>query len=64
MLININRPAVDDLVHVKYTKSEMVHHREELEHDIAKEAMRMMGIEKGIEIISMADVPAGNALSV
>lgn len=62
MFINLNRPVVDDLVRVKYTKSEMVHHREELEHDIAKEAMRMMGIEKGIEIISMADVPAGTGL--
>jgi D-glycero-alpha-D-manno-heptose-7-phosphate kinase len=62
MFINLNRPVVDDLVRVKYTKSEMVHHREELEHDIAKEAMRMMGIEKAIEIISMADVPAGTGL--
>jgi len=62
MFINLNRPVVDDLVRVKYTKSEMVHHREELEHDIAKEAMRMLGIEKGIEIISMADVPAGTGL--
>lgn len=62
MFINLNRPVVDDLVRVKYTKSEMVHHRDELEHDIAKEAMRMMGIEKGIEIISMADVPAGTGL--
>lgn len=62
MFINLNRPIVDDLVRVKYTKSEMVHHRDELEHDIAKEAMRMMGIEKGIEIISMADVPAGTGL--
>lgn len=62
MFININRPVVDDLVRVKYSKSEMVYHREELEHDIAKEAMRMMEIEKGLEIISMADVPAGTGL--
>ncbi|MEI9478791.1 MAG: galactokinase, partial [Deltaproteobacteria bacterium] len=45
MFINLNRPVVDDLVRVKYTKSGMVHHREELEHDIAKEALRMMGVE-------------------
>ncbi len=62
MFININRPIVDDLVRVKYTKSEIVNHREELQHDIAKEAMRMMGIENAIEIISMADVPAGTGL--
>lgn len=62
MFINLNRPVVDDLVRVKYTKSEMVEHREELKHDIAKEAMRMMEIENAIEIISMADVPEGTGL--
>jgi D-glycero-alpha-D-manno-heptose-7-phosphate kinase len=62
MFINLNRPIVDDLVRVKYTQSEMVSHREELKHDIAKEALRMMGIENGIEIISMADVPSGTGL--
>jgi len=62
MFINLNRPIVDDLVRVKYTKSEMVEHREELKHDIAKEAMRMTEIENSIEIISMADVPGGTGL--
>jgi D-glycero-alpha-D-manno-heptose-7-phosphate kinase len=62
MFININRPIVDDLVRVKYTKSEMVEHRDQLQHDIAREALRMMGIERAIEIISMADVPAGTGL--
>lgn len=62
MFINLNRPIIDDLLRVKYTKSEMVEHREELKHDIAKEAMRMMEIENAIEIISMADVPAGTGL--
>ena len=62
MFINLNRPIIDDLVRVKYTKSEMVENREELKHDIAKEAMRMMEIENAIEIISMADVPGGTGL--
>lgn len=62
MFINLNRPIVDDLVRVKYTKSEMVQHREELQHDIAKEAMRILDIENALEIISMADVPAGTGL--
>lgn len=62
MFININRPIVDDLVRVKYSVSETVGHREELKHDIAKEAMRMMGIENALEISSMADVPAGTGL--
>ena len=62
MFINLNRPVVDDLVRVKYSKAETVTHRDELQHDIAKEAMRMMDIEKAIEIISMADVPSGTGL--
>lgn len=62
MFINLNRPIVDDLVRVKYTRSEMVSHRDELQHDIAREAMRMMAIEDALEIVSMADVPAGTGL--
>ena len=62
MFINLNRPIVDDLVRVKYTKSEIVSHRDELQHEIAKAAMRMTGIENALEIISMADVPAGTGL--
>jgi D-glycero-alpha-D-manno-heptose-7-phosphate kinase len=62
MFINLNRPIVDDKVRVKYSQSETVDHREELKHDIAREALRMMEIENAIEIISMADVPAGTGL--
>jgi D-glycero-alpha-D-manno-heptose-7-phosphate kinase len=62
MFINLNRPVVDDLVRVKYSKAEIVNHRDDLQHDIAKEAMRMMGLEKALEVVSMADVPAGTGL--
>lgn len=62
MFINLNRPIIDDLVRIKYSKTEIVNHRDELQHDIAREALRMMDIENSIEIISMADVPAGTGL--
>ncbi|MFH1562485.1 MAG: galactokinase, partial [Nitrospirota bacterium] len=62
MFINLNRPVVDDLVRVKYSRSETVEHRDELQHEIAREALKIVGIEKGVEIISMADVPAGTGL--
>lgn len=62
MFINLNRPVVDDLIRVKYSKSEMVAKRDELQHEIAKAAMEMMEIDNAIEIISMADVPAGTGL--
>jgi D-glycero-alpha-D-manno-heptose-7-phosphate kinase len=62
MFINLNRPVVDDLIRVKYSKTEIVSHRDQLQHDIARKAMEMMGIENALEIISMADVPAGTGL--
>ena len=62
MFINLNRPIIDDLVRVKYSKTEIVTHRDELQHDIAREALRMMDVENAIEIISMADVHAGTGL--
>ena len=40
MFVNVNRPVVDDLVRVKYSRSETVAHRDELQHEIAREAAR------------------------
>ena len=62
MFINLNRPIVDDLIRLKYSTTEIVNHRDELQHDIAKEALKMMGINNAIEIVSMADVPSGTGL--
>lgn len=62
MFINLNRPVADDLVRVKYSSSETVENREGLRHEIAREAMRFTGIENALEIVSMADVPAGTGL--
>lgn len=62
MFINLNRPVVDDLVRVKYTKSETVEHRDLLQHEIARAALQMTDIEKAVEIVSLADVPAGTGL--
>ena len=62
MFINVNRQILDDMIRVKYSKSETVKHRDELQHEIAREAMYMTGIENAIEITSMADIPAGTGL--
>jgi D-glycero-alpha-D-manno-heptose-7-phosphate kinase len=62
MFVSVNRPVVDDLVRVKYSRSETVNHRDELQHEIAREALRLAGIDRGLEITSMADVPAGTGL--
>src|SRR5215467_6595339 len=62
MFIYLNTPVVDDLVRVKYSKSEMVEDINQLQHELCREALRMFGIRRGIEVISMADVPAGTGL--
>jgi D-glycero-alpha-D-manno-heptose-7-phosphate kinase len=61
MYISVNQPF-DGLVRVKYSESETVKHRDEVKHGIAREAMRMLGFETGIEITSTADLPAGTGL--
>lgn len=62
MFINLNRPIVDDLVRVKYSKSETVEKVTDLQHELAKAACQHVGIDNAIEIISMADIPAGTGL--
>jgi D-glycero-alpha-D-manno-heptose-7-phosphate kinase len=62
MFIDSNRSVADDLVRVKYTKSETVEHVDELHHDLAREVLRYTGIVNNIEISSLADIPAGTGL--
>lgn len=47
---------------LKYSKAERVASLEDIEHPILREALRLTGIERGIEISSMADIPAGTGL--
>lgn len=62
MFINLNTPVVDDKIRVRYTKSEVVDHVDEVEHTLAREAMKRFGLTKGVEIVSLADIPAGTGL--
>ena len=52
----------DKTLRVSYSKTENVNRAEELQHDIVRECMKMVGIEGGIEITSIADIPAGTGL--
>ncbi|HEY5220733.1 MAG TPA: galactokinase [Candidatus Paceibacterota bacterium] len=62
MFVDVNRPSADDLIRVKYSKSETVESVNEVQHEIAREVLRFTGIEKNIEISSVADIPAGTGL--
>lgn len=62
MFLNVNTPIVDDKIRVRYTASEIVDHVDDVQHTLAREALRYFGVTNGIEIVSIADVPAGTGL--
>ncbi len=62
MFICVNQPIVDDLIRLKYSKTEMVGSVGQVQHDLAREALRRVGFRNSVEIVSMADVPAGTGL--
>jgi len=48
----------DDSIRVSYSEMEIVDDFEKLNHQLVKEAMRMTGVTKGIEITTIADIPS------
>lgn len=48
----------DDAVRVSYSRTEEVAHASHVEHPLVREALALLGIEGGIEITSVADIPA------
>jgi D-glycero-alpha-D-manno-heptose-7-phosphate kinase len=48
----------DDMIYVNYSKKEIVDRVDDLEHGLVREAMRITGVDKGIEITTLADVPS------
>ena len=61
MYIIVNR-RFDDTVRVSYSKTEIVSDASKVNHPIVREALNLVGIENGIEIVSVADVPASTGL--
>ena len=55
-------PYFHDKIRLKYSKTEDVYSVEDIKHPIFREALRKVKIEKGIEIASFADIPAGTGL--
>lgn len=51
-----------DSIRLAYSKMELVDSVDQIEHRIYREALRLTGIEKGIELQSFADVPANSGL--
>jgi D-glycero-alpha-D-manno-heptose-7-phosphate kinase len=62
MYVMTNPPVADRKIRLHYTESEVVDHVDEVRHELAREALRFHGIEDGMEISSMADLPAGTGV--
>ncbi|MCX5796748.1 MAG: GHMP kinase [Elusimicrobia bacterium] len=61
MYITVNR-YFDDSIILKYRRTELVESVADIRHPILRECLRKVGISKGIEITSMADVVGGTGL--
>ncbi len=48
----------DDMIYLSYSRKEIVSTVDEIKHELVREAMRMAGVEKGVEIAIMADIPS------
>ena len=48
----------DDRIYVNYTRKEIVDDYEDLEHELVREAMRISGVHRGVEITMLADIPS------
>ena len=54
----IVKERFDDMIYVNYSQKEKVGTLDELNHEIVREAMRITGVQKGVEITTLADVPS------
>ncbi len=62
LYIYVNQPAADEYIRVKYSIYEQVKDPTEVQHDLVRPALELLGFDKSIEIVSMADVPGGTGL--
>lgn len=60
--IVLNRPAVDKFIRLKYSEAETVKSLTEIRHPLFRESLKLLNIEPGVELASMADITAGSGL--
>lgn len=51
----------DDKIRVCYTKNEFVDSVDQVKHNIIREALKIVGIESGVDIVYSADIPLSSA---
>jgi len=55
--VTVNK-KFDEHIRVSYSKTENVQKVEEVKHDLVREAMKLTGADQGIELTTIADIPA------
>lgn len=53
----VNR-KFDEHIRISYSKTEIVEKVDEVQHDLVRESMKLTGVDKGIEITTIADIPS------
>ncbi len=61
MYITVKR-RFEDTFRISYHKTEIVERIEDIQHPIVREALKLAGINCGLEITSIGDIPAGTGL--
>ena len=57
MYIAVNK-KFDDKIRLSYSRTEEVDHSHQVEHPLVREVLSLTGIERGIEIASLSDIPS------
>lgn len=56
MYVTVN-DRFEDEIRVSYRQTELVDEVSEIEHDLVREAMRYTGVDGGVEVVTIGDVP-------
>lgn len=51
----------DDQIRVSYSSTELVDKVDDIKHNIIRDALKIAGIENGIDIVYLGDIPLGTA---
>jgi D-glycero-alpha-D-manno-heptose-7-phosphate kinase len=54
----IVKERFDDKIVLNYTRKEIVDHVDEVQHDLVRETMKITGVDRGVEITTLADIPS------
>ena len=54
----IIKERFDDDIYINYSIKEIVQSIDAVQHDLVREAMRIAGVDRGVEITTLADVPS------